>query len=127
MFFSLVLTANPRPMLRAVSLALALSFIGLAGVSAGFAQGSKSQGPSGLSNPQRMSVMRSKLEAMRRSLESAIAGINAKDSADKTKNPDDPRERLRGLAKEVGSVQSELNDIQAKEDRSEKYDASKLD
>src|SRR5581483_8215164 len=47
---------------------------------------------SGLSNAQRMDVMRSKLEAMRRSLESAIAGINAKDSADKTKNPEDPRE-----------------------------------
>jgi len=76
---------------------------------------------------QRMDVMRSKLETMRRSLDSAISSINAKDANDKTKNPDDPRERLRGLAKEVASVLSEVNDLHAKEDRSEKYDASKLE
>jgi outer membrane protein assembly factor BamD len=74
-----------------------------------------------------MDVMRSKLDAMRRSLESAISSINAKDAADKTKNPDDPRERLRGLVKEVASVSSEVNDLHGKEDRAEKYDASKLD
>src|SRR6185369_5628434 len=37
------------------------------------------------------------------------------------------RERLRGLGKEVNSVLSEVNDLHAKEDRSDKYDASKLD
>jgi outer membrane protein assembly factor BamD len=93
---------------------------------------SNSQTPSGLSNVQRLDVMRSKLEAMRRSLDSAIAGMNAKDTNakdtnDKTKNADDPRERLRGLDKEVGSVLSEVNDIHAKEDRAEKYDPSRLD
>jgi hypothetical protein len=71
--------------------------------------------------------MRSKLEAMRRSLESAIASVNAKDTGDKAKNPDDPRERLRGLVKEVGQVTSELSDIRSKEDRSEKYESSQLD
>jgi TolA-binding protein len=35
--------------------------------------------------------------------------------------------RLRGLSKEVNSVLSEVNDLHAKEDKSEKYDASKLD
>ena len=74
-----------------------------------------------------MDVMRSKLEAMRRSLDNAIAAMNAKDSGDKTKNPEDPRERLRGLAKEVGSVLGEINDLHGKEDRSEKYDTSKID
>ena len=54
-----------------------------------------SQPPSGLSNVQRLDVMRSKLEALRRSLDSAIAGVNAKDSGDKTKDADDPRARLR--------------------------------
>ena len=71
--------------------------------------------------------MRSKLESMRRSLDSAIAAINAKDTGSKEKNPDDPRERLRGLDKEVGSVLSEINDLRAKEERAEKYDTSKLD
>ena len=88
----------------------------------------KSQTPqSGLSNVQRMDIMRSKLEAMRRSLDSAISGMAAKDTSDKTKNVDDPRERLRGLSKEAGSVLSDVNDLHGKEDRSEKYDASKLD
>src|SRR5437763_810256 len=64
---------------------------------------------------------------MRRSLESAISGLTAKDAGDKTKNPDDPRERLHGLSKEVGSVLSDVNDLHGKEDRAEKYDSSKLD
>jgi len=124
MLFSLVATAKRRPILFAIALTLGLSF---AGTSTAFAQGNKSQVQSGQSNVQRLDVMRSKVEAMRRSLESAIAGINAKDAGDKTKNADDPRERLRGLVKEVGSVASEVNDLHGKEDRSEKYDASKLD
>jgi len=84
------------------------------------------QGQSDLSNQQRLNVMKSKLDAMRRSLSSAIAAINSSDSGDKTKNSDDPRERLRGLDKEVGAVLSEVNDLQAKEDKAEKYDTSKL-
>jgi outer membrane protein assembly factor BamD len=94
---------------------------------AGSAQANKNQPQSGLSNIQRFDVMRSKLEAMRRSLDSAIAGINAKDSGGKEKNPDDPRERLRGLEKEVGSVLSEVNDLRSKEEKAEKYDTSKID
>jgi len=50
----------------------------------------KNENQSGLSNLQRLDVMRSKLEAMRRSLDSAIAGLNAKDAGDSKKNPDDP-------------------------------------
>src|SRR5436853_4043667 len=85
------------------------------------------QSQSGLSNVQRMDVMRSKLEAMRRSLESAVAALNAKDTNDKSKNADDPGTRLRGLLKEVSSVQSDVTDVRSKEDKAEKYDPSKLD
>jgi outer membrane protein assembly factor BamD len=84
------------------------------------------QAQSDLSNPQRLNVMKSKLEAMRRSLSSAIAAVNSSDKDDKTKNADDPRERLRGLDKEAGSILSEVNDLQAKEDKAEKYDTSKI-
>jgi outer membrane assembly lipoprotein YfiO len=84
------------------------------------------QGQSDLSNTQRLNVIKSKLEAMRRSLSSAIAAMNSGDKGDKTKNADDPRERLRGLDKEVGAIISEVNDFQVKEDKAEKYDTSKI-
>jgi outer membrane protein assembly factor BamD len=119
-------THESRPFWRIISIALAFGAITIS-TSTAFSQGNKSQTQSGLSNVQRMDVMRSKLDAMRRSLENAIAAVNAKESTDKTRNPDDPRERLRGLVKEIGSVSSELNDLRGKEDRAEKYDASKLD
>ena len=90
-----------------------------------FAQ-SGPQAQSDLSSLQRLNVLRSKLEAMRRSLTSAIAAMNSKDSADKTKNPDDPRERLRGLDKEVGSILTDVNDLHTKEEKAEKYDPSKI-
>ena len=112
---------------RAGTLTITVIALTIASSIVAFAQGNKSQTQSGLSNVQRMDVMHSKLETMRRSLDSAISSINAKDANDKTKNPDDPRERLRGLSKEVASVLSEVNDLHGKEDRSEKYDASKLD
>lgn len=126
MFF-FVPTANPRRRLRTIMIALSLSVLAFSAPAA-LAQDSKSPVQSGLSNGQRLDVMRSKLEAMRRSLESAIAAINAKDSGDKSsKDPEDPRQRLRGLVKEVSSASSEVSDLRSKEDRSEKYDTSKID
>jgi outer membrane protein assembly factor BamD len=124
MSFPLVRRINPRGVLRLTSLAvIALAMAGVA-----FAQNSKTQSAqTGLSNLQRFDIMRSKLESMRRSLDSAIAAVNAKDSGTKEKNPDDPRERLRGLDKEVGSVLSEVNDYRAKEERADKYDTSKIE
>ena len=90
-----------------------------------FAQaGSKT---SDLSPVQRLELMRSKLEALRRSLGSAINSLPAK-SGDKDKpDPDDPRTRLRGLDKEVGSILSEVNDIRGKQDRAERYDTIVLE
>ena len=122
-----MLFSDSRRAQRAVTLTITVIALTIASALAAFAQGNKTQTQSGLSNIQRMDVMRSKLDAMRRSLDSAISSINAKDPNDKTKNPDDPRERLRSLAKEVASVLSEVNDLHAKEERSEKYDASKLE
>ena len=86
-----------------------------------------------LSTVQRLDVLTSKLESMKRSLNSAIAAIPAdkdqdKKNQDKTKaNADDPAVRLKGLEKEVSSVLSEVNDIRAKNDRAEKFDPSTID
>jgi len=120
MSFLFTSTRSPRVLQVAILLAVL--------VGCGITQSSvfAQQGQSDLSNTQRLNVMKSKLEAMRRSLSSAIAAVNSTDKGDKTKNPDDPRERLRGLDKEVGSLLSEVNDIQVKEDKAEKYDTSKL-
>jgi len=90
-----------------------------------FAQ-SSAQGQSDLSNLQRLTVMKSKLEAMRRSLASALAAMNSGDKNDKEKNAEDPRQRLRGLDKEAASILSEVNDLNTKEDKSEKYDTSRI-
>src|ERR1041384_2686930 len=98
--------------------ALLLSFTGIA-----TAQGTGAQ--SELTTLQRLDVMRSKLESMRRSLNSALAGMPAADK-DK-KNADDPRERLRGLDKEVGSLLSEVNDIRGRQERSERYDQTSVE
>lgn len=81
-----------------------------------------------LSPVQRLDVMRSKLEAMKRSLNSALAGIpqKAQDKNAKT-DADDPRVRLQNLDKEVSAVLTDVNDLHAKQDRSERYDQTKLD
>jgi outer membrane protein assembly factor BamD len=86
------------------------------------------QAQSELSAVQRMDVMTSKLESMRRSLNSAISSMQPASTDKKQKaNADDPRERLRGLEKEVGAVITELSEIRAKHDRAERYDATALD
>ena len=77
---------------------------------------------------QRLDVMTSKLESMRRSLNSALSAMNApKNDKDTKPNADDPVVRLKGLEKEVGSTLSEVNDIRSKNDRSEKYDPTAID
>ncbi len=81
---------------------------------------------------QRLDVMRSKLETMRRSLNSAVSVLKEENSGDKTKKDDKskldtPLGRLRGLEKEVSNLQSEVNSLRGKIDRSEKYEASEVD
>ena len=120
-------TALRRGALTLIESILICALIVLCASAIAFAQVTQKPAQSELSNSQRLNVMRSKLESMRRSLESALAGMNAQDSADKKANPDDPRERLRGLDKEVISVRGEVDDLIAKNDKSEKYDTSKID
>src|SRR3954468_10077256 len=62
---------------------------------------------------QRLDVMRSRLETVRRTLNSAIAGLNAKEKGDKS-SADDPRTRLSGLEKETGKLLDEVNDLKGK-------------
>jgi outer membrane protein assembly factor BamD len=106
-----------------ISAAIVLALAGVAVAQAGRTQ-------SELSAVQRLDVMRSKLDGMRRSLNSAIAAMESKTASPNEKekpNPDDPRVRLRGLEKEVGSIISEVADVRSKQDRSERYDPTILD
>ena len=111
--------------LSSLLLIAALSVIPVAHSASAFAL-PNAQGQNDASNLQRLNVMKSKLDATRRSLSSAIAAMNSGDKGDKAKNADDPRERLRGLDKEVGSLLSEVNDLLTKEEKAEKYDTSRL-
>jgi outer membrane protein assembly factor BamD len=113
---------------RPITLLLPAVVLVLALFGAARAQGT-ARSQSELSPAQRLDVMRSKLEAIRRSLSSAIAGIPAKaqDKNKKSVDADDPRVRLQGLDKETSSILSDVNDLHAKQDRSERYDVTKLD
>ena len=91
----------------------------------GFAQ--KSGGQTELSTVQRLDVMSSKLDLMRRSLSAAIKALDAKADKDKKANADDPVMRLKGLEKEVASLNSEVSDIRSKNDKAEKFDDTALD
>ena len=81
---------------------------------------------------QRLEVMRQKLETMRRSVNSAIGVLKDDSKADKTKKDDKtvldtPYGRMKSLEKEVSTMQSDVNNLRGKVDRSEKYDASDVD
>jgi outer membrane protein assembly factor BamD len=82
-------------------------------------------GQTELSTVQRLDVMSSKLDHLRRSLNSAISSMPEDKS--KTANADDPVVRLKSLEKEVSRLMSEVNDIRAKNDKAEKFDATALD
>ncbi|HJP91311.1 MAG TPA: outer membrane protein assembly factor BamD [Pyrinomonadaceae bacterium] len=94
---------------------------------AGFAQ--KTGGQTELSTNQRLDVMASKIDLMRRSLNSALNAMDdtSKDSKDKKPNADDPVVRLKGLEKEASSLMSEVNDIRSKNDKGEKFDPTSVD
>jgi outer membrane protein assembly factor BamD len=92
----------------------------------GFAQ-QKSGGQTELSTTQRLDVMTSKLDLLRRSLNAAIKALEAKADKEKKANADDPVTRLKGLEKEVASVNNEVNDIRNKNDKAEKFDPTDLD
>ncbi len=108
---------------RFIALATLCVALILSAVPTALAQGNPQ---SDLSAMQRLDVMKSKLESLRRSLNNAISTLAPK-SGDKKEAVDDPRQRLQGLEKEVGSILSEVNDIRGKQERSERYDATVLD
>ena len=87
--------------------------------------GQKTGGQTELSISQRLDVMSSKLDSMRRSLNSALGAMP--ENKDKKANADDPVVRLKGLEKEVSSLLSELNDIRSKNDKAEKFDPADVD
>src|SRR5215213_8080385 len=76
---------------------------------------------------QRLEVMRSKLDSMRRSLGNAASSIKSEGKKDDKAKADDPAARLRGLEKEAGSVLSEVNDLRTKSDRAERVEAKDLE
>lgn len=80
---------------------------------------------------QRVQVMRSRLDNLRRTLNAALATLNAggeQEKKDKEKKTgDDAGSRLRGLEREANHLSSELSDISGRIDRAEKYDSSQLD
>lgn len=95
-------------------------------VPAGALRASAAQDSSQLTPMQRLDVMRSRLDTMRRTLNSAIAGLNAKDkSAEAT--ADDPRVRLGGLEKEANKLINEVADLRGKQERAERFETSLLD
>src|SRR6185436_15942767 len=69
-------------------------------------------GQTELSTTQRLDVMSSKLDLMRRSLQAAVNVLEGKteDKSKDKKNADDPVTVLKGLEKEVSSLNSEVND-----------------
>ncbi len=80
----------------------------------------------------RLEVMKQKLETIRRSATSSASVLKeeAKDANapkdDKT-NLDTPINRLRSIEKEASQLQSDVNSLRGKVDRSEKYEASEVD
>jgi outer membrane protein assembly factor BamD len=89
--------------------------------------GQKSGGQTELSTAQRLDVMGSKLDSMRRSLSSAVAAMPDDKSKDKKANADDPVVRLKSLEKEVSSLSSEVSDLKTKNDKAEKFDPAAVD
>lgn len=85
---------------------------------------------------QRLDVLRSRLEAMRRTLNTAIAAYNSssgknskkddKAKNDKSNETAEGAGRLRGLEKEVGQLLSETANLRGKQDRAEKYDVGDI-
>jgi len=80
---------------------------------------------------QRLEVLRQKLETMRRSLGSTISVLKDDAKEDKTKTGDksaldSPSSRLKSLEKETSNLQSEVNSLRGKIDRSEKYESADI-
>ncbi|HEX6124026.1 MAG TPA: outer membrane protein assembly factor BamD, partial [Pyrinomonadaceae bacterium] len=95
------------------------------------AMGVVAQQPGDGSPAQRLEVMRQKLETIRRSATSAASALKQEGEGDKDKESkeklDTPYARLKAMEKEASSLQSDVNSLRGKLDRSEKYEASEID
>ena len=106
-----------KTIVSVLGLVLAMSF-------ASFGQAKPGDG----SPSQRLEVLRQKLETIRRSASSAASVLKVENKDDKAKeNPDSPLARLRALEKEASNLQSDVNSLRGKIDRSEKHEASEID
>lgn len=81
---------------------------------------------------QRLDVMRQKLETMRRSLSTVAAALKESDKDDKSKKdeknaPQTPLGRIKSLEKEASRLQSDVNNLRGRADRSEKYELSDIE
>jgi outer membrane protein assembly factor BamD len=81
---------------------------------------------------QRLEVMRQRLETIRRSAAGAASALKQEGKDDKAakenkENLETPYARLRAVEKEASSLQSDVNTVRGRIDRSEKYEASEID
>ncbi len=92
-----------------------------------FSSVSFGQKPGDGSQAQRVEVARQKLETMKRSITSTLNVLKDEDKSGDKENLDSPAARLKSLNKEIETVQSDLNTLRGRLDRSEKFEASDLD
>lgn len=116
-----MLLKTTRAVFLTLSVVLALS---------GFALGQAK--PSDGTDTQRLSVMDQKLTRMRRSLTSAASVLKDENKDDKVKKDDKakletPLGRLLALEKDAAKLQSDVNSLKGKADRSEKYERTEVD
>lgn len=84
------------------------------------------------SQTQRLEVLRSRLDTIKKSVQSAISAFKDKYKDDEKKKDDKtaldtPLARLRSLEKEVSSATNEVITLRGRLERSEKFDAGELD
>lgn len=77
-----------------------------------------------LTPAQRLDLLKSQLEGLRAQLRSALGSLP---KTDHDGDRDSPRARLTGLEKEVGSNISEVNSLQGKVTRAERFDTADLE
>jgi outer membrane protein assembly factor BamD len=80
---------------------------------------------------QRLEILRSKLDGMKRSLNSAISNVNVPEGGDKSKDKNTPEAealtRLRGLVREVSSIMDDIASLRVKVERAERYDVKEIE
>ncbi len=81
---------------------------------------------------QRIQVMSSKVDTMKRSLSAFASGLKSENKDEKVKkgdkeNLDSPLARATSLEKEATRLQSDINNLRGKVERSDKYDSKDVD